>query len=120
MFFANRNYVPIGFIVLDIGCNPTCPIILGRAWQPMVGWLEGLWYPQPIRVQILMLVFIPGFILGFSAMRIQWEETFLSTTRCLRLHRKFQDDIPTQSFGGAHRGRVCVCAFIGVSVCACI
>ena len=23
-----------------------------------------------------------------------------------------------QSFGGAHRGRVCVCAFIGVSVCA--
>jgi hypothetical protein len=29
-------------------------------------------------------------------------------------------DLPAQSFGGAHRGRVCVCAFIGVSVCACI
>ena len=27
---ANRNYVPIYFIVLDIDCNPTCPIILGR------------------------------------------------------------------------------------------
>jgi hypothetical protein len=34
--------------------------------------------------------------------------------------RKFQDDMLAQSFGGAHRGRVCVCAFIGVSVCACI
>jgi hypothetical protein len=29
-------------------------------------------------------------------------------------------DLPAQSFGGAHRGTVCVCAFIGVSVCACI
>ena len=27
---ANRNYVPVDFIVLDIDCNPTCPIILGR------------------------------------------------------------------------------------------
>ena len=27
---ANRNYVPVDFILLDIGCNPTCPIILGR------------------------------------------------------------------------------------------
>ena len=26
----NRNYVPIDFIVLDIDCNPSCPIILGR------------------------------------------------------------------------------------------
>ena len=30
------------------------------------------------------------------------------------------DDMPAQSFGGAHRDRVCVCAFIEVSVCACI
>ena len=29
-------------------------------------------------------------------------------------------DPPAQYFGGAHRGRVCVRAFIGVSVCACI
>ena len=29
-------------------------------------------------------------------------------------------DPPAQSFGGAHRGRVCVRAFIGVSVCTCM
>ena len=52
--------------------------------QPVGGWLEVLWYLQPIRVQILVLAFIPGFILGFPAMRIQREETFPSTTRCLR------------------------------------
>ena len=61
---------------------------LGILWvsvnQHVVGWLEGLWYPQPTRVQILVLAFIPGFISGFPAMRIQWEETFPSTTRCLR------------------------------------
>jgi hypothetical protein len=28
-------------------------------------------------------------------------------------------DPSAQSFGGAHRSRMCVCAFIGVSVCAC-
>ena len=28
-------------------------------------------------------------------------------------------DPPAQTFGGAHRGRVCVCAFIGVGVCTC-
>ena len=28
--------------------------------------------------------------------------------------------MPAQSLGGAYRGRVCVCAFIGMSVCACI
>ena len=30
LIVANRNYVPVYFIVLDIDCNPTCPIILGR------------------------------------------------------------------------------------------
>ena len=30
LILANRNYVPIDFIVLDIVCNPSCPIILGR------------------------------------------------------------------------------------------
>ena len=88
-----------------------------NANQCVVGWLEGLWYSQPIRVQILVLAFIFGFIFGFPAMRIQWEETFPSTTRCLQLLRKFQDDMSAQSFEGAHRGRVCVFAFIGVSVC---
>ena len=51
-----------------------------NANQPVVGWLEGLWYPQPTRVQIMLLAFISGFISGFPAMRIQWEETFPSTT----------------------------------------
>ena len=52
--------------------------------QLVVEWLEGLWYPQATRVHILMLAFIPGFISGFLAMRIQWEESFPSTTRRLR------------------------------------
>jgi hypothetical protein len=29
-------------------------------------------------------------------------------------------DPPAQSSRGAHRGRVCGCAFVGVSVCACV
>ena len=77
-----------------------------NANQPVGGWLEGLWYLQPIRVQALVLAFIPGFISGFSAMRIHWEETFLSTTRCLWWLRKFQDDMPAQFFGDAHRSRM--------------
>ena len=32
LILANRNYVPIDFIVLYIGCNPSCPIILGRSF----------------------------------------------------------------------------------------
>ena len=34
---ANRNYVPVDFIVLDIDCNPTCPIILGRPFLRTIG-----------------------------------------------------------------------------------
>ena len=30
LIVADRNYVPIYFIVLDIDCNLSCPIILGR------------------------------------------------------------------------------------------
>ena len=30
LIVANRNLVPIDFIVLDIDCNLSCPIILGR------------------------------------------------------------------------------------------
>ena len=33
----NMNYVPIDFIVLDIDCNPTCAIILGRPFLRMIG-----------------------------------------------------------------------------------
>ena len=34
---ANRNYVPVDFIVLDIDCNPSFPIILGRPFLRTIG-----------------------------------------------------------------------------------
>ena len=37
LIVENRNYVPIDFIVLDIDCNPTCPIILGRPFLRTIG-----------------------------------------------------------------------------------
>ena len=37
LILANRNYVPIDFIVLDIDCNPSCPIILGRPFSSTIG-----------------------------------------------------------------------------------
>ena len=37
LIVANRNYVPVDFIVLDIDCNPTCPIILGRPFLRTIG-----------------------------------------------------------------------------------
>ena len=37
LIVANRNYVPVDFIVLDIDCNLSCPIILGRPLLRMIG-----------------------------------------------------------------------------------
>ena len=37
LIIANKNYVPVDFIVLDIDCNPTCPIILGRPFLRTIG-----------------------------------------------------------------------------------
>src|SRR3989337_2306932 len=37
IILANRNYVPLDFIVLDIECNPSCPIILGRPFLRTIG-----------------------------------------------------------------------------------
>ena len=37
LIVANKNYVPIDFIVLNIECNPTCPIILGRPFLRTIG-----------------------------------------------------------------------------------
>ena len=37
LIVANRNYVPIDFIILDIDCNLSCPIILGRAFLRTIG-----------------------------------------------------------------------------------
>src|SRR3990170_3578601 len=37
LILANKNYVPIDFIVLDIDCNPSCPVILGRPFLRIIG-----------------------------------------------------------------------------------
>ena len=37
LIVENRNYVPVYFIVLDIYCNPSCPIILGRPFLRTIG-----------------------------------------------------------------------------------
>ena len=37
LIVANRNLVPIYFIVLDIDCNLSCPIILGRPFLRTTG-----------------------------------------------------------------------------------
>ena len=37
IILANRNYVPIDFIILDIDCNLSCPIILGRPFLHTIG-----------------------------------------------------------------------------------
>ena len=37
LIVANMNYVPRDFIVLDIDCNLSCPIILGRPFLRMIG-----------------------------------------------------------------------------------
>ena len=37
LIVANRNYVPVDFIVLDRDCNPSCPIILGRPFLRTIG-----------------------------------------------------------------------------------
>ena len=37
LILADRNYVSIYFIVLDIDCNPSCPVILGRPFLRTIG-----------------------------------------------------------------------------------
>ena len=37
LILANRNYVPIDFIVLHIDFNPSCPIILDRPFLRTIG-----------------------------------------------------------------------------------
>ena len=34
---VNDNYVPIDFLIMDIECDPSCPIILGRPFLRTVG-----------------------------------------------------------------------------------
>ena len=41
LIVANRNYVLVDFIVLDIDWNPSCPIILGRPFLRTIGAIIG-------------------------------------------------------------------------------
>ena len=37
LIMVNNNFVPVDFVVLDIECNASCPIILGRPFLRTVG-----------------------------------------------------------------------------------
>ena len=37
IIIVNDNYVPIDFLVMDIECDPSCPIILGHPFLCTVG-----------------------------------------------------------------------------------
>src|SRR3954466_14782932 len=37
LIIVNDNYVPVDFLVMDIECEPSCPIILGRRFLRNVG-----------------------------------------------------------------------------------
>ena len=37
LIVVNDNYVPVDFLVMDIECDPSCPIILGRPFLCTVG-----------------------------------------------------------------------------------
>ena len=37
LIMVNNNLVPVEFVVLDIECNPSCPIVLGRPFLRTVG-----------------------------------------------------------------------------------
>ena len=37
MLFRSNNFFPVDFIVLDIECNASCPIVLGRPFLRTVG-----------------------------------------------------------------------------------
>src|SRR4051812_29671068 len=37
LIIVNDNYVPVDFIIMDIECEPLCPIILGRPFLRTIG-----------------------------------------------------------------------------------
>src|ERR1043165_5344266 len=37
LIIVNDNYVPVDFIIMDIECEPSCPVILGRPFLRTVG-----------------------------------------------------------------------------------
>ena len=78
--------------------------------SPMVGRSSGT---LPTRVQILVLAPFPGIFLRFTCVTREVvsdvpvdDEAPVVTSRIFR-------SVGAKSFGGAHRGRVCVRVFIG-------
>ena len=53
LIVENRNCVRVDFIVIDIDCNPTCPIILGRPFLRTIGAIIGM-KEGNIRFQFLL------------------------------------------------------------------
>src|SRR4051812_13122802 len=51
LIIINDNYVPVDFTIMDIECEPSCPIILGRPFLRTVGAVidmkEGYKFPIP-------------------------------------------------------------------------
>src|SRR4051812_46632390 len=37
LIIVNDNYVPVDFTIMDIKCEPSCPIILGRPFLRTIG-----------------------------------------------------------------------------------
>ena len=37
LIVVNDNYVPVDFLIIDIVCDPSCPIILGRPFLRTIG-----------------------------------------------------------------------------------
>ena len=37
LIIVNDNYVPVDFTIMDIECEPSCPIILGRPFLRTIG-----------------------------------------------------------------------------------
>mgnify|MGYP005818222337 CR=1 FL=1 len=48
LILANRNYVPIDFIVLDIDCNLSCPIFFGTPFLRTIGAMIDMKEGNPI------------------------------------------------------------------------
>src|SRR3954463_12521356 len=42
LIFVNDNYVPVDFLVMDIECDTSCPIILGLPFLRTVGAIIGM------------------------------------------------------------------------------
>ena len=51
LIIVNDNYIPIDFTIMDIECEPSCPIILERPFHRTVGAIIYLKYKIPITSQ---------------------------------------------------------------------